>query len=294
MISAASGAAGSIDLHLHTTASDGAYSPSVLVDRAARAGIRVLSVTDHDTTAALSAAGAAARTCGMEFVPGIEITAVWQERDVHVLGYYLDGESAPLQQFLEGQRRDRVRRLREICDRLAALGMPLELPSLQTVTPSGHSLGRPLVADALIAAGYVPDRRAAFDRWIGAGRPAFVPRRGASPLQVVEIIRAAGGVASLAHPGLIGDDRLVEAMVSDGRLPAIEVFHPEHDLPAIERYLALARQFDLVATGGSDYHGEQADSRRTLGSVSLPAAEFARLEALASRWSLKVTPGHPA
>jgi predicted metal-dependent phosphoesterase TrpH len=282
---AATDAAFRIDLHLHTTASDGHYAPAVLVARAAAAGIRILSVTDHDTTAAWSEASRAAAAHGVSFVPGIEITSVHHGRDIHVLGYYLDDGAPGFQGFLERQRSDRLRRLLAMRERLHRLGMTIELPDLAGASPQGRSFGRPLVADALVASGAVPDRRAAFDRWIGEGRPAFVPRVGPTPLEAIEIVSEAGGVASLAHPGLVRDDLFVERLAAGGRLPAIEVFHSEHDRASTDRYLALARRFKLIATGGSDFHCDQPESTRTLGAIGVPVEEFRRLEAEASRRS---------
>jgi predicted metal-dependent phosphoesterase TrpH len=276
-------AAPGIDLHLHTTASDGQYSPAALVARAAAAGVRILSVTDHDTTAAWREASQAAAARGLSFVPGIEITSVHGGRDIHVLGYYLDEAAPGFQAFLERQRRDRVRRLFEMRDRLERLGMRIELPDLGEASPQGRAFGRPLLADALVSAGAVPDRRAAFERWIGEGRPAFVPRRGPSPVEAIGIIADAGGVASLAHPALVRDDAFVEELAAGGRLPAIEVFHSEHDRLATDRYLALARRFNLIATGGSDFHGDQPESPRTLGAIHVPLDEFRRLESAATR-----------
>jgi predicted metal-dependent phosphoesterase TrpH len=262
----------------------------MLVARAAAAGIGVLSVTDHDTTAGWPEAARAAAARGLAFVPGIEITSIREGRDIHVLGYYLDERAPSFQRFLESQRSDRLRRLRAICERLEHLGMTIDLPALRRDVPPGRSLGRPLVADALVASGFVPDRRAAFDRWIGEGRPAFVPRVGPTPLEVIQIIGDAGGIASLAHPGLVRDDALVESLAAGGSLDALEVFHSEHDAAATARYLALARRFDLVVTGGSDFHCEDPGSTRVLGAVSLPAGEFQRLRAVASARRGRPTP----
>ena len=245
--------------------------------------MRVLSVTDHDTVAAVPEVAALTASRGMGFVTGIEITAVWEDRDVHVLGYFLDHRSLRLQSFLRGQREDRIRRLRTIGARLADLGMPLDLDGLleSVQLNDGHSAGRPLVARALAAAGYVIDTSEAFERWIGDGKPAWVPRRGASPSDVFDLIAAAGGVASLAHPGLLRRDDLIPGLVTQG-LAALEAYHAEHNAAAVQRYRALAISHALVVTGGSDFHGDRGHRRASLGAVSLPAAEFERLQSLAS------------
>jgi predicted metal-dependent phosphoesterase TrpH len=270
-----------IDLHLHTTASDGLCEPAELVDRAWRAGIRTLSVTDHDTVAALSEVERAAVASGLAFVPGIEITAVHDGRDVHVLGYFIDREDEALAGFLEQQRADRVRRVREMADKLEGMGKPVDRDALLGTQPSGTSLGRPMVAKALVKAGHVVDTRQAFDQLIGQGRPAFIPRRGPSPADVIDIIGRARGVASLAHPGLLKRDDLIPGMIAAG-LTAVEAFHSEHDGPTVERYLAFAERHGLLVSGGSDYHGEMERRKAAFGSVGLPPERFERLKARAT------------
>ena len=273
-----------IDLHLHTTASDGRYAPGDLVRRAYDAGLRTISVTDHDTTAGLAEAQAACAARGMTLVPGIEITAVEGERDVHMLGYFVDPSSRVLADFLAGQRADRVRRVVEMGRRLAELGKTVDLADVlqAAARENGKAVGRPHVARALVGAGHVASMNEAFDTLIGEGCPAYVQRRGASPSEVSALIARAGGVAALAHPGLLQQDDLIEPLVAAG-LPAIEVYHSEHDDAAREHYGAVARRLGLVATGGSDYHGESIDRPVVLGSVTLPQDEFDRLLKLAER-----------
>jgi hypothetical protein len=267
-----------IDLHLHTTASDGLCEPEVLVDLAWRAGIRTMSVTDHDTIAALAAAERAATAFGIAFVPGIEITAVHQGRDVHVLGYFIERDDAALAEFLERQRADRVRRIAEIADRLARIGKPVDRAALVAPRPGGRSVGRPLVARALVKAGHVTDVRQAFDQLIGEGKPAFIPRRGPCPADVIGIINRAGGIASLAHPGLLKRDELIPGMVEAG-LTAVEAFHSEHDASTTERYLTFADGQGILVSGGSDYHGEKERRRAAFGTIGLPPDRFERLKA---------------
>lgn len=267
---------GVIDLHLHTTASDGLFEPAALVDLAWRAGIRTLSVTDHDTVAGLSDVERAAGEAGITFVPGIEITAVHEGRDVHMLGYFFNTVDAELDTFLEQQRTDRVRRLGAIADKLAAMGKPVDRQSWLTGRSRGASLGRPLVAKALVKAGHVADTRQAFDQLLGDGRAAFVPRCGPSPENVIGIIQRAGGIASLAHPGLLRRDDLIPGMVAAG-LTALEAFHSEHDASTTERYLTLAASHGILVSGGSDYHGDKERRRAAFGTVGLPPEHFERL-----------------
>ena len=273
---------GVIDLHLHTTASDGVCTPSELVDMAWRAGITTMSVTDHDTVAAVEEIAALTRDCGMSFVPGIEITAVHEGRDVHMLGYFIDSENAPFAEFLQRQRVDRVRRLSEMVDLLADIGKPINREKVLAKREAGGSLGRPMVARALVKAGHVADMRQAFDELIGEGRPAFVPRVGPPPSEVIGIVADAGGVASLAHPGLLKRDDLIPALVEAG-LPALEAFHSDHDPDTTVHYLALAERYGLAVSGGSDYHGEAIRRRSAFGRIGLPVEQFERLAARAGK-----------
>jgi predicted metal-dependent phosphoesterase TrpH len=273
---------GIIDLHLHTTASDGVCSPSALVVMAWHAGIRTMSVTDHDTVAAVAEIAALTRDMGMSFVPGIEITAVHDGRDVHMLGYFIDPQHEPFGEFLQRQRADRVRRLDEMVDRLAEIGKPISREKVLAKTSAGGSLGRPLVARELVKAGHATDIRHAFDELIGEGKPAFVPRVGPPPSEVVSIVARAGGVASLAHPGLLKRDDLIPALVEAG-LPALEAFHSDHDAETTEHYLALAERYGLAVSGGSDYHGEPVRRLSAFGQVGLPVEHFERLSARAGK-----------
>lgn len=267
-----------IDLHLHTTASDGLLQPAELVDMAWRVGIKTMSVTDHDTVAAVAEVEAAARASGLGFVPGIEVTAIHDRRDVHMLGYFFDRDNTELAAFLDRQRADRVRRASAMADRLAEMGKPIDRDRLLRPRERGRSLGRPMVAKALVRAGHVADSRQAFDQLIGEGRPAFVPRTGPSPAEVIEIIGKAGGIVSLAHPGLLKRDDLIPAMVDAG-LASLEAFHSDHDGATTEHYLALAGKYGVAVSGGSDYHGDKERRRAAFGVVGLTADLFERLSA---------------
>jgi len=261
-----------IDLHLHTTASDGTETPVELVNTCRAAGLTTIGVTDHDTVAAVADVEAAARVAGLGFVAGIEITAAWSDRDIHILGYFLDADSADLAAFLGAQREDRVRRARAIAVRLEDLGVPIDMEALIART-KGRPVLRPQIAAALVAAGHVADEQEAFDRFIAEGRPAFVPRAGATPADVVRAVRDAGGVSSLAHPGVTNADGLIPELVAAG-LDALEVYHVDHTEADTARYRDRARQCGLAVTGGSDYHGVRSHHAYGLGLVTLPAEDF--------------------
>lgn len=280
-----------IDLHLHTTSSDGRLSPAELVARASAAGLTTISVTDHDTVAAIAAVTEAARGVNIRVVPGIEITAVDEGRDVHMLGYFFDPLSTTLATVLEQQRALRVARVREIGARLAALGMPIDVESvlLAAAARPGSSVGRPQVARQLVQAGYVTSVQDAFDKWLATGRPAFIPRTGPSPRAIVDTIHEAGGVASIAHPGVTKRDELIAPLVEHG-LDAIEVYHSDHSPEAEQIYKAMARRLGVLVSGGSDFHGDDPahnpsrTRRGILGVVVLPANDFAALQDGANRY----------
>jgi len=269
-----------IDLHLHTTASDGRSSPDELVDEAAAAGLTTIAVTDHDTMAAVEAVEQAGRRRNLTVVPGIEITAVHGGRDVHVLAYFLDRSHDELAAFLADQRDDRRRRFLQMLDTIERLGFAVDQQRLRRLAAaqSGRALARPLLADALVRAGHFASRSDAFDRLLGEGRPAFVPRCGVSPRDVIDLVRRAGGVSSIAHPGKLGDDVVVAQVVEAG-LPALEVHHPDHDRDAERRYRKMADEAGLLVTGGSDYHGPGSGRTSGLGRIGLPTEDFARLAA---------------
>ena len=266
-----------IDLHLHTTASDGRLPPAQLVARARAAGLTTISITDHDTVAAIAEVTELAGGMGIRVIPGIEITAVDGGRDVHMLGYFFDPDSATLAALLERQRALRIARVREIGDRLAALRMPIDVERvLMAAAKPGSSVGRPQIARELLRTGHVASVQEAFDLWLATGRPAFVVRTGPSPASVVGAIHEAGGIASMAHPGVTRRDELIGPLIDNG-MDAIEVYHSDHTPEVEHSYLTIAERHGVAVSGGSDFHGDET-RRNTLGVVSLPAEALAALE----------------
>jgi predicted metal-dependent phosphoesterase TrpH len=263
---------------MHTTASDGRLSPAELVARASAAGLTIIAVTDHDTVAAIADVTALASTLDIRVVSGIEITAVDDGRDVHMLGYFFDRENVTLAGLLQRQRALRVQRVREIGAKLAALGMPVDTESvlIDAAARPGSSVGRPQLARELVRAGFVASVQEAFDIWLATGRPAFLPREGPSPAAVVAAIHEAGGVASMAHPGVTRRDELIGPLFESG-LDAVEVYHSDHTEDDTQRYRSIADRYDALISGGSDFHGN-GTRRAALGIVCLPFEDFAKLE----------------
>ncbi len=284
-----------IDLHMHTTASDGRLSAAELVARAAAAGLTTISVTDHDTVAAIDSVTAEAAPRGIRVIPGIEVTAVDRNRDVHMLAYFIDPANEPLADLLAKQRALRVRRVTEIAERLAQLSVPVDVDTLLLMAAAhpGSSVGRPQLARELVRAGHVQSTQEAFDKWLATGQPAFVPRTGPSPADVIATIHGAGGVASFAHPGVTNRDDLI-APLADRGLDAIEVYHSDHTPEQVRGYQGLAMRHNLLVSGGSDFHGDDSPEaagdkpaarvrRSTLGAITLPPEALAALEATARR-----------
>jgi hypothetical protein len=258
-----------------------------LVERVAAAGLTVMAVTDHDTTAAVAEVQACAAERGIEAVAGIEITAVEDGRDIHVLGYFIDPAERRLTSFLKAQRETRVARVHQIAARLAELGVPIDLEALldDALRNPGRSIGRPQVARALERAGHVSDTKDAFDRFLANDGPAFVSRPGSAPDVVVGLIQGAGGVASLAHPGRTRIDARIPALAAAG-LDALEVYHSDHDADTVARYHEVASELGLLMTGGSDFHGDPAHGLEP-GAATLPNAEWQRLRAARRRHAVR-------
>jgi hypothetical protein len=270
-----------VDLHTHTVASDGALTPRELVRKAVEHGVRVLAITDHDSTEGIAEARAeASRHEGVTIVPGLEINCdVEGGAEIHVLGYLVDHEAPWFQEFLRTQRAERTGRVHTIAARLAELGMPIDPAEVFAVAGEGAP-GRPHVAQVMVKHGYVKSVREAFDKYLRSDGPANVSRRRLTPIQAVDVIRRARGVAVLAHPGLANRDAMIPALVEAG-LQGIETYYAEHSTEQVRAYLELCRRFDLVATGGSDYHGPHTGRSNPPGTPTVPMSAW---DALRERW----------
>lgn len=282
-----------VDLHTHTTASDGTLPPRELVRAAVRRGVRVLAITDHDTTDGLAEAmDEAARHPPLTLVPGLEINCDVPGAEVHVLGYAVDHEAAWFQEFLRAQRAERAARVHRIAARLAELGMPIDPAEVFALVKEG-SAGRPHIAQVMVERGYVKSVREAFDKWLHAEGPAHVPRHRLTPLEAIAVIRRAGGVPVFAHPGLASRDELVPDMVAAG-LMGIEAYYAEHSAAQTAHYKALCGRLGLVATGGSDYHGERSGRTNPIGHPPVPMSVWDDLQRAVERARASATPEPPA
>lgn len=268
-----------IDLHLHSTASDGQLPPHAVVENAARVGLAAMALTDHDTLGGVAAAQEAGLTLGVRVIGGCEFSVAAPWGEMHVLGLFLPPDSAELNSFLVNCREDRIRRGRAMVDRLQALGVRIEFDDVLRVS-GGGAVGRPHVARALVAAGIVADVNLAFDRFLGRGRPAFVDKALPAFKDVARIVHAVGGLVSAAHLKDRATRGVLERFRADG-LDAVEIRHPSHGPDQRSRLSALALGLGLLRTGGSDWHGEALidGSHGAIGSQDVPAEWLGALEA---------------
>jgi predicted metal-dependent phosphoesterase TrpH len=265
-----------IDLHSHTTASDGQHAPSELLALAHQAGVTCLAVTDHDTVAALGEAKRAADALGMQLVPGIELSAFHARREVHVLGHFVDPANQPLARLSERLRKERHERMEQMVEKMRGLGFPVSMEGVLGIAGDAH-LGRPHLARLLVERGFCTSTQDAFDRFLADGGPAWVDRFRLPADEAIALIRQAGGVATLAHPGVSKMERgNIEDLAKAG-LGGLEVYHSDHNPSVREKYLKIAAEFDLVPTAGSDFHGEKVAPGRKLGSASMPRASLEEL-----------------
>jgi predicted metal-dependent phosphoesterase TrpH len=265
-----------IDLHTHSLCSDGALGPADLIKRAAGRGVRVLSLSDHDTLAGVAEAVAAGEGLGVRVIPASELNTESEWGDAHVLGYFIDPTDLALEERLRWLRENRGRRIELMVEKLNKLGYLVSLERVLEIAQGG-ALGRPHLAEALLERGYVRSYEEAFDTILAKSSPAYVARVGLTPLEAVELVRRHRGVPSLAHPGtVVGLEDLLPKMVAAG-LSGIEAYYGEHSPEMTERCLRLARTHGLVPTGGSDFHG-RGEHGVDLGAVFVPPETIEMLE----------------
>ncbi len=272
---------GGVDLHIHTTASDGVLSPAQVVRVAIDKGLEAIAITDHDTTDGVDQAVAAARSERLEVIPGIELSAEEGPREVHILRYYIDHRDQALQERLAVLRRARRERAWKMVEKLDTMGASVSWERVLEIAGETSAFGRPHIAQALLERGYVGSVNEAFDRYIGLRGPAYVSRYKLTPAEAVKMITDAEGLPVLAHPR--GQEDVVPILSALG-LVGLEAYYPSYSEEKRESLARLAQQHNLVATGGSDFHGYNGgDAALTLGEVPVPLESLQRLRTLAGR-----------
>lgn len=269
---------GKIDLHSHSRASDGEYPAAEVAARARSAGLSVWALCDHDTVAGLADASAAAAWLGLRLVPGIELSAFLEKKEIHVLGHFVDPVHPTLTRFEDELAEHRRWRMGEIVKRLAALNVHVRAEDIERFS-GGKTIGRPHVARAILEKGYVATVKEAFDRFLGEGMPAYVPRFRLEVADAVALVRGAGGTATIAHPAVSRLDRREVERARRAGVDGLEVHHADHDPGTRERLLRWAEELGMVPTAGSDFHGETVSPGRHLGDVTMAAEHLAALEA---------------
>ncbi|MDD3000927.1 MAG: PHP domain-containing protein [Candidatus Riflebacteria bacterium] len=264
------------DLHTHTTASDGTLSPAEVVRKAKEIGLNTIAITDHDTLSGFDEAFAEAKIQGINVVPGIEISCGWEGRDssVHVVGLFIDPKSKPLTKMLNEQKKYRFTRALKILQLLENEGINTKKLLDEFNSTPEKVLGRPHIARYLVENDYVKDFQQAFEKYLLRGRPAYVPKQNVLPETGVEMIHKAGGLAIIAHPGLIPDWDNVWNKLKSLPWDGIEVYYSEHKNSEVNKFLAITERFNLVPVGGSDYHGEYGKHSGRLGTAGLTKEQY--------------------
>jgi predicted metal-dependent phosphoesterase TrpH len=272
-----------VDLHVHTTASDGVHTPEQVVEIAIRSGLQVMGLTDHDTTQGIPAALRAAHGSTLQVWPGVEISTDFNRGEVHLLGYFIDYTNEHLQSVLRTMRESRLERAFHMVQKLAQLNVPVDWPRVLELAAHGNgTVGRPHIATAMLEKGYVSSIGEAFQRYIGRDGPAYVERVKLSSIEAIKLVDASGGLAVLAHPldsgnrdhGSPPDLDATLSRLAEVGLAGLEVFYPNYDKDSIQYLLSLARRWNLVPTGGSDYHGRDSTA---IGQINVPYESAQRL-----------------
>lgn len=268
------------DLHVHSTASDGTLRPSALVQRAHANGVDVLALTDHDSVEGIAQARAEALRIGMTLIDAVELSAVADSHDIHILAYFVDPKSEPLARLLRTLRDARRARAEVMVATLNSAGYDVSFDDVLAIADGG-TLGRSHVARALVGAGHVDSIQQAFETLIGRDKPFYVQKRSAEPSKVIAEIRDLHAIPVIAHPGITAVDDLIPQMVQAGLL-GIEAYHADHTPEQVNRYADLAAHYGVLATGGSDFHGPGAPNP-DVGSVDVPVVDVEALLAAGAR-----------
>ena len=271
-----------VDLHVHSTASDGKLRPSEVVLLAAQVGVKVLALTDHDTTEGVALAQLAGRDLGIEVIAGVEINSEGEHGDAHILGLLIDPAEPALKEQLVAIRDARVGRARGMLKKLAAMGMSVEWARVQAIAGEASSIARPHIARAMVEVGHVATVQEAFDKYIDNDGPAYVNRFRLTMSEAIGVIHVAGGLAVLAHPAHSELVQLISQLVEAG-LDGVEAYYPAHTPEQQSELLEIAAHYNLVVTGGSDFHTLDDPAHGTLGCVDVPPDVVANLKSRLKR-----------
>ena len=259
---------GKADLHLHTTYSDGALSTREVVERARRAGLTTISITDHDHTGAIEEASDVGKQLGVKVVSGVELSASVDGKDIHILGYFFDPTNHQLLEHLSYFRAERLKRAERIVEKLHALNLPLPFKVVLDQAGPG-AVGRPHIANALLEQGLTGTYHEAFLKYLGDGKPAYEPKSLVSPREAIALIASAGGLSFIAHPGNLIEEKLLLGLINEG-VDGIEVIHPSHSPERVAHYSGIVSEYYLLASGGSDFHGGKKNDSEALGKFHIP------------------------
>ena len=279
---------GQVDLHVHSTASDGKFSPEEIVGKAAELGLQVMALTDHDSIEGIVPALSAARAFpDLKLIPGVEISTDMPEGQAHVLGYFIDFHDRNLKSALEMFRNSREGRARGMVDKLRGLGIDIEWERVQEIASEG-SVGRPHIAQALLEKEYISSFNEAFNKYIGQDGPAYVERDKMTPVEAVQLIKLGKGLPVLAHPLTVNGPETMIPGLKEAGLIGIEAYYKDYTPDQIDALVRLAEKHDLVVTGGTDYHGIDDRNEVMLGGVDVPMESVDKLIALADKEMLKL------
>jgi len=255
-----------VDLHIHTNHSDGFYSPKEIVDFARRHELEIISITDHDNLAAIKEAQAYGKQFGIEVIPGLEISSDVRDKEIHILAYLFDVDNEELGRYLIFFRQERVKRAIRMVEKLNEIGLNITIDDVLSIAKNS-AVGRPHVAQALVAKGLVSSYFEAFYKYIGNGCPAYEKKVHLSPQSAFKIISDAGGLSFIAHPGNMSE-ALIKELIDDG-VDGIEVVHPSHSSQLVKYYKGIVNEYFLLESGGSDFHGGKREDEKSFGKFTI-------------------------